>query len=294
VNSSPSPNAGDPPARNLLQIHTAVLLFGFAALFGSKQFLPLLAPAVIVFGRVVFASLVLLLASVLRRDIVRLPTWHGMLAFTLSGALLAVHWTTFFQSVRDSGVAIALITYSTFPVFVAFFEPLFFREKLRGTDVALAAATLTGIVILTPTFEPGDRTTRGILWGIVSGLTFALLSLLNRQFVRRHSSMTIAFYQDAFAAVALLPFVVGQWPPFTTREVLLLAILGVFCTALAHSLFIAGMRRVSARTASMIASLEPVYGAVLAGLVLHENPSARTLLGGAIVLGVAFYATLRA
>ncbi len=215
-----------------------------------------------------------------------------LFAFAALGVLLAVHWTTFFQSVQESSVAVALITYSTFPVFVAFLEPLLFREKLRWVDVILAAVALGGIAILLPNFQLNDRATRGVLWGVASGLTFALLSLLNRKYVRQHSSITIALYQDVFAAVALLPFVVPRWPTFTANDVLLLLVLGVVCTAFAHSLFIAGMYGIQTRTASMIACLEPVYGAILAALLLREIPPPRTLLGGGIVLGVAFYATV--
>jgi drug/metabolite transporter (DMT)-like permease len=159
--------------------------------------------------------------------------------------------------------------------------------------VALAVLALAGVAILIPKFEAGDRVTQGVLWGVASGLTFALLSLLNRHYVRRQSGITIALYQDAFAAVALLPFVLPRWPALGARDVLLLVVLGVLCTAVAHSLFIGGLRGVRARTASMIACLEPVYGTALAALLLGEVPSARTVVGGLVVLGVAFYATLR-
>lgn len=278
--------------RNLLQIHAAVLLFGFAGLFGDARFLSL-APVVIVLGRVIFASLILLLAALIRQDILRPLSRRGLLAFAALGVLLAGHWTTFFQSVKTGGVALALITYSTFPIFVAFLEPLVFREKWQISDVVLAVLALGGVAILTPRFELRDRATQGVLWGVASGLTFAVLSLLNRRFVRRHASMTIALYQDLFAVAALLPFVIAEGPALTLRDVLMLAVLGILCTAVAHSLFIAGMHGISARTASMIACLEPVYGTLLAALLLHEIPTLRTVLGGILILGVAFYATLK-
>ncbi len=281
-----------PYSRNLLSIHAAVLLFGFAGLFGDKRVLPL-SSVVIVFGRVVFASAALLLASLVQKNILRSVSRRNLLAFVLLGMLLAGHWTTFFQSVKDAGVALALITFTTFPVFVAFLEPLFFRERLRAVDVIRAALALAGIVILQPRFELNDRATQGILWGIASGATFALLTLLNRRFVRDHSSMTIALYQDLFAAAVLLPFVFAGGQSIMIRDLLLLAVLGILCTAVAHSLFIAGMHAVSARTASMIACLEPVYGALLAVLFLGDSLPLRTLLGGVVILGVAFHATVK-
>lgn len=281
-----------PHSRNLLRIHAAVLLFGFAGLFGHERVLHL-PSVVIVFGRVVFASATLLLLALARRGILQPASRRSLIAFSLLGVLLALHWTTFFQAVKTSSVALALITYSTFPVFVAFLEPLFFREKLRTLDVVRAAFALAGVAILSPRFELNDRVTQGVLWGIASGLTFALLSLLNRRFVRRHPSMTIALYQDLFAAAALLPFALADWQACTVRDLFFLIVLGVLCTAVAHSLFIAGMHGISARTASTIACLEPVYGTLLAIIFLGDVPPLRTVLGGILILGVAFHATVR-
>src|SRR5262245_17086574 len=280
-----------PRARNLLQIHAAVFLFGLAGLFGK---LLSVAPVIIVLGRVVFACLPLLLASLVWKLPLRPPSGRSLLAFAALGVLLAVHWTTFFQSVQAASVAVALITFSTFPVFVAFLEPLFFKERLRLRDVILAVVALGGVAVLMPGFDPGDGTTQGVCWGVASGFTFALLALLNRKYVRQHASITIALYQDLFAALALLPFAVAWWPALEVKDILLLLFLGMFCTALAHVLFIGGMRVIRARTASMIACLEPVYGTVLAAALLREVPSVRTLLGGVVILGVALYATMTA
>jgi drug/metabolite transporter (DMT)-like permease len=278
-----------PHSRSILQLHAAVLLFGLAGLFGKWLDLP---PVVIVFGRVVFATLALLVAAALWK----LPAWprsgRSLLAFPALGVLLALHWTAFFQSVQEAGVAVALISYSTFPVFVVFLEPLLLPERLRPADVALAAVAALGIAVLAPGFSADEGTTWGVLWGVLSGLTFALLSVLNRRFVRQHASITIALGQDAFAALALVPVVVPRWPGLGTRDVLLLLVLGVLCTAVAHSLFIAGLHGSRARTAGMISCLEPVYGAALAALLLGEVPGVRTLVGGALVVGVAFVATV--
>ncbi len=66
------------------------------------------------------------------------------------------------------------------------------------------------------------------------------------------------------------------------------------CTALAHSLFITALRTVTAHTASVVAALEPVYGIALALLLLGEVPGPRTLVGGALIVGAAVFATRRA
>jgi drug/metabolite transporter (DMT)-like permease len=91
----------------------------------------------------------------------------------------------------------------------------------------------------------------------------------------------------------LLPFAVAAAAVPDGRGVALLVVLGVACTALSHTLFIRSLRSLSAHTASVVAALEPVYGIALAFLLLGETPSARTLAGGALIVGAAFFATVR-
>jgi drug/metabolite transporter (DMT)-like permease len=80
---------------------------------------------------------------------------------------------------------------------------------------------------------------------------------------------------------------------FDARQIGMLAILGVLCTALAHALFIRGLARVRAQLASVIAGLEPVYGIVFAYFLLNETPSVHTLTGGAVIVVATLVAMLR-
>lgn len=273
---------------HLLQIHVAVLLFGLAGLFGKV--IGLSAP-LITLGRVVFAALALAIVlaamrssfALQRRDYVLLP---------LTGVVLALHWAAFFQSVQVSTVAIGLVSFATFPVFVTFLEPLVSHRPLRGLNVLLALLTLAGAALVVPSFELSNNITQGVLWGLLAAASFALLSLFNRHYVRRYSSLVIALYQDGMAAVALLPFLFVSTEPISLRDIVLLAVLGVVFTALSHTLFIEGLKGVEARTASLISSLEPVYGILFAALLLREMPTPRTLLGGAIILGVVVYTSV--
>jgi drug/metabolite transporter (DMT)-like permease len=149
------------------------------------------------------------------------------------------------------------------------------------------------VALVVPGFQLADSTTRGAMWGTASGASFAVLSILNRRHVRQYPSLVIAFYQDSAAALALLPFLFVLKPVLTIQPVLLLILLGVVFTAVSHTLFISGLRTVPARSASVIASLEPVYGIAAAAVFLQEIPSMRVLLGGAVILAAAGYATLK-
>ncbi len=273
----------------MLRIHIAVLLFGLAGPLGKVISLP--AP-VIVLGRVVFALLFLLPAIAGRGQSICLGTRRDYFALAIQGVVLAGHWIAFFQAVRVSTVAVGLLTFATFPVFVAFLEPLVSHDQLRWADVMLATVALAGVALVVPNFDLGDATFRGAAWGMASGLTFALLSVLNRRYVSRYSSLVIAMYQDAVAALLLVPALFIYRPVPTITDVFLLGVLGVVFTGLAHSLFIAGMAGVRARRASVVAMLEPVYGIAVAMVMLGELPTLREVAGGIAILGAALWATL--
>ncbi|MDT8341473.1 MAG: DMT family transporter [Longimicrobiales bacterium] len=274
----------------LASVHVAVLLFGAAGLFGK---LLALHPVGIVLGRVVFATLFLGALLRARGAPLALERARDAVGMVGLGMLLAAHWVTFFHAIQLSSVAIGLLTFSTFPIFTAVLEPLLLRERWSWGDAGAALVTFVGVALVVPEPAWSNSFTRGAVWGVVSGLTFALLSIANRGLVRRYPPLVLAFHQDLWAAVALLPFlgVVGAVPG--GRDLLLLVLLGVVFTAGAHSLFIHGLREVRARTASVIATLEPVYGIAFALLLLGEVPAGRTVLGGAVILAAATWVSLR-
>jgi drug/metabolite transporter (DMT)-like permease len=278
-------------SRSLAEIHLAVLLFGFPGLFGKWLALP---AAVIVFGRVLFAALTLGAVMSLRKVPFAVRPRRDLGLLVLCGLILAVHWTMFFRSVQVSSVAVGLLAYSSFPVFTAFLEPWLARERWDPASLGFALLGVLGIGLLVPSFDLSDAVVQGVLWGLGAGLTFSVLSVLDRTLALRHSSLKVAFSQDLVAGLVLVPAVLRTGLPSSAGDWALIAVLGVVCTAAAHALFIEGMKAVGARTASILSSLEPVYGILLALVFLKERPSLRTISGGAVVLAAALAATARA
>ena len=283
--------AGPEPAAGaaLISLHAAVALFGFAALFGKWIALP---AAAIVLGRTTIAALTLAAVGAVRRE----PLGHPGVANGVNGAILALHWVTFFAAVQIASVAVALLGYASFPLFVLLFERRLRVGHRRAIDFATAALATCGLAVIVPEFGWSSGAVRGLALGIVSGLTFAWLSVRNRDLAGRMPPSRIALWQNAFAAVCLVPVVafVEPAPGWSTLRVLaLLVVLGVVCTGVAHTLFIASLRRVSAHTASVVAALEPVYGIALAAWLLHEVPGVRTVLGGMLIVAAALVASYR-
>lgn len=270
-------------------LHISVMLFGLSAVLG--QFVNVTA-VIIAGGRVVFSSLTLLIFSLVTGSSLKLKSKkdYGIALFT--GVILAIHWTTFFQSIQSSSVAVGTITFSAFPLFLTFLEPLIFHEKLRFYSVISALVLLLGVGITVPAFSLENETTAGIVWGLISALAYAVLSLSNRYLSQFYESRTICLYEQGTAAVVLIPgffLIQTQW---TAQNIAGIAAIGLVCTALAHSLYVAAQRNVKAQTAGVISGLETVYGILFAFLFLKEVPGLRELIGGAVILSVAAFSSL--
>jgi drug/metabolite transporter (DMT)-like permease len=268
----------------LVSLHAAVLLFGVAGLFGKWL---ALSPELIVLGRTAIASVAL--AALLR--VLREPSGGFEWRLAAGGAVLALHWIAFFRAVQMSSVAVGLLGFASFPLFVLIVEAMFLGRRLHLADWVTVALVTSGLLLLVPEFRIENRVVQGLCWGMLSGLMFALLTVGNRALVSRRSATGVALWQNACAAACLLPgFALDPVLP-TPRDVALLIVLGIVCTALAHTLFIRSMRVLSAHTASVVATLEPVYGIAFAFALLGEVPGWRTLAGAALIVGAALWAS---
>lgn len=277
-------------ARSLAALHLAVMLFGLSAMLGRF----VTVPAVLVAGgRVVCSAALLLVLCLGTRTPLALHSCRDTALALGTGVVLAVHWTTFFQAIQCSSVALGTISFSTFPLFVTFLEPLVFREPLRPRSVLRAGLLLAGVLITVPEFSLGNRDTLGIAWGLVSSLSYAVMTLCNRRLSARYPARVVCLYEQGTAALVLLPALVlvpGDWTP---RNLAGVAVIGFVCTALAHSLYVAAQKRVKAQTAGLVSGMETVYSILYALVFLGEVPSLRALAGGAVILGVAVLSSLR-
>lgn len=272
----------------LLALHGAVLLFGGAGLLGKLVATP---PAVITCLRSLIAALVLgaWVLGQRRRDGPQRgasPTRERWMVLS-AGALLAVHWWTFFAAVQLGSVTLGLLTFASYPLFALLLEPVFFRERLRAADLAAGLAVLVGLVLVVPEWDFGARPGLAAWCGLAAGLTFTGLSLLNRRLLRGRPALELVAWETGAAGLLLLPGVAPGLGAISARDWLWLALLGVVFTGLAHWAFTAALTRVTVRAAGVAAALEPVYGVALAAMVLGEPLPARTLAGGLLLAGAA-------
>jgi len=277
--------------RALAYIHVAAVLFGLTGVFGEAI---QAGAAVITLGRALFAvGALAFFARLQRRPLLGTLTPAQLFVLVVAGALLAGHWVTFFISVKVGGIAIATLGFASFPAFITLFEGLLFRERVRLAEWLVLGLVTGGLVLVTPSFDLSDRGTVGLAWGLLSGLSFALLALTNRRAAAGMDPIQVACWQNTVVVLMLLPAAAAQLPAVAALDWLWLGLLGVFCTGLSHYLFVSSLTRLNARSAGLVIALEPVYAIAFAWLLFSQQPTLRMLAGGTLIVAAIVWSGLR-
>lgn len=272
--------------KGLIAIHSAVLFLGITALFSKLISLTALEISLL---RSIFAAAIILFIVLWQKNSIKLFKAKDYGIAVLLGVLLAVHWVTYFHAMQVSSVAVGVIALYTFPVITVFLEPLFHGDKPHIKDVVSALVVLLGIYLLVPEFSLSNETTQGLLWGILSALFFALRNIIQGHYFKRYTAKHSLFYQSLVTFIVLLPFSYEVIPEVTNIQWGQLLILGVFFTALPHTLFAFSLLNLKAKTVSLVACVQVVYATLFAAALLSEWPQLSTVIGGLIVVSAAMY-----
>ena len=276
--------------KGMVELHVAVVIMSATALFAKLITLP---AREIIALRCVVASLTLLLFTRLTGTRLSLLRRGDIGWLLLLGLIVAIHWVSFFTAIRLSSVAIAMTAFYSFTVMTVLMEPFFFHERLDPVDLIVALVVFGGIYLAVPGGITGGPVALGAGWAILSGFLYALRNILYRKYLNRYPSSTMMFYQVTVAAIILLPLVPPDIDLMTDHRWAYLILLGVIFTALAHTLFVDSLRTIKAATAGLMTALEPIYGMIIAAVVLSEIPEIRTVAGGIIVVAAAIFTSIR-
>jgi drug/metabolite transporter (DMT)-like permease len=277
--------------QSLFAVHLVAVLFGATGVLGEVMTAD---PAFITWGRALFAVVALALFGQLlleqpRSSLINHGRW-GMLL--VSGVVLALHWVTFFISVKVGGIAIATLGFASFPAFITLIEWGLLREKVTRAEWVRLCLVSLGLLLITPSFELSNLGTEGLLWGLLSGVSFGVLAVLNRRYLSGVNAFAVAGLQNAVVFLVMSPWVVGSLNQISVVNWLWVAALGVLCTGLAHLLFVSSLRHLPARSAGLVVALEPIYAIAFAWWFFSQEPSLRTLLGAALIILTILSASL--
>jgi drug/metabolite transporter (DMT)-like permease len=211
------------------------------------------------------------------------------------GLIVAVHWLTFYGSIKLANASVAASCMGVAPVFIAVLEPWILRTRFDPRDLLIGVVAVPGVMLVVGGTPEGMRL--GIAIGIASAFLVALFGVLNKRFVRLGEPIAVTGLELASGAMfltlvaAAAPGLFGGMPEVPGgRDAVLLLILSIGCTLLPFSLSLLALRHLSAFSAQLAVSLEPVYAIVLAIVLLGEQRELGLAfyLGVTIILGSVF------
>lgn len=267
----------------LIQLHIAVFLAGFTAILGK---LITLNEGLLVWFRLLITVVTLAAILFFRKQLLRIPYKDVFKIFGV-GVIVAIHWVTFYGSIKYANVSVALVCFSATGFFTAFFEPLILKKRISLIEVGLGLIAIVGIYII---FDFHPQYKLGVIFGIISAVGSALFPIYNKRLLLTYSPKILTFYElsgGLLALTFLVPFYLMQFPAAyympTTTDWLWLLVLAWLCTVLSFDLQLNALKKISAFTANLTYNLEPVYGIILAFIFFKENEN----LNPAFYLGVA-------
>ncbi|GFD91393.1 hypothetical protein KUL156_46330 [Alteromonas sp. KUL156] len=276
--------------KNLSGLLLATLFISTSGVLGKYIAMP---SEVIVWFRSVIAMVILYVFCRFKKIDLTIQSRRHLFPFLMGGIFMGAHWITYFYALKLSNVAIGMLSLYTFPVMIAFLEPLFLKIKFNPIHIVLGLMVLLGLYILAPDFDIKNTQVQGVLFGLLSALCYSVRILILKQYVQQYNGVMLMFYQVVIITITLVPVLFFMDVSGFQEQLPYLLLLALLTTAIGHSLMVHSLQFFSASTASIISSIQPVFGILLAFIFLNEIPTWNTFIGGSLILATVIIESIR-
>ncbi|WP_460219250.1 DMT family transporter [Psychroserpens sp. MEBiC05023] len=257
--------------KNYLHLHILVFIAGFTAILGE---LISIGSTALVWYRMFIAGILMLFYIKIIKLKIRVSN-KTKLKFFGAGIIIALHWVTFFESINQANVSIALAMFSTGAFFASLIEPLIYKRKIIWYEILFGIIVIIGVSLI---MESEIKYINGIILGISSAFFSSLFAVINGRFIEEHRATVISFYEFVSGVVFLTIFILVFQNGFSleffvlsSEDWIYITILASVCTAYAFIGAVQVMRYLSPYTVVLTYNLEPLYGIALAFLFFPEK-----------------------
>lgn len=267
-----------------LLVLIAAILWSSTGFFAKAPFFKGWSGASLGFWRALFALAVL-------APLVRKPRWDWRLPF-MALAFAAMSYT-YLTAVMSGSAANAIWLQMTAQGWVVLISVFLLNEPLSRRDKVLLMFTSAGVGFIL-FFELQGSSFSAVLWGLASGILYAIVVLLLRHLRDLDSAWLVAL-NHAAAAACLAPLALGSAPLPSGIQWPLLIAFGVIQLGIPYLLFARGLRSIPGYQASCLGLAEPILLPVWAYLAWGERPAWWTMIGAMLILAglVLRFAPLR-
>ena len=274
-----------------------IVILGVVAMSTSAIFVRYsTAPSmVLVLYRMLLAVILLTPSTLLKnKEELRSLEKRDWLLCAVSGIFLGFHFISYFESLKWTSIAAAVVLSDTEVLFVALATLAIFRKRISGRAwLAIALAFGGSVVIAAAETAAGANPLRGNLLGLSAAALMAVYTMIGSVCRRKVSTTVYTFLVYCAAALTVAAAAIVSGTPVFGYGALNLGIglgLAVFPTLLGHSVFSWGLKYLPPTFIATAKLLEPVLASVMGWLLFRENPGWQVAVGGCIVIaGIALY-----
>jgi drug/metabolite transporter (DMT)-like permease len=276
--------------KNLSNLILATLFISTSGVLGKYIAMP---SEVIIWFRSAIAMIFLYGFCRYKKINIKVPKFKHHIPLLISSLFMATHWITYFYALKLSNVALGMLSLYTFPIITALLEPLFFKSKINSIHIVLGGVVLIGVFILSPEFNLESSNMKGILFGLFSALCYSIRLLILKQHVTQYHGSMLMLYQTSVITIVLIPVLFFMDVSNFQSQFPYLLVLAILTTAIGHSLMVHSLKFFSTTTATIISSIQPVFGIVIAFFVVNEVPEINTIWGGLLIISTVLIETIR-
>lgn len=254
-------------------LHIIIFIWGFTAILGKL----IEADAfILVWYRVLIAFISLFLFLLLLKRKWRIINKKEIFQTLGVGVLVALHWLTFYLSIKVSTASLSIICLATTTIHVAWLEPIVMKRRALKSEFIISVIIIGGIVLITNQGSQ-EGLALGITFGLIAALFAALFSVFNAKLIQTVSASKITLYEmfSATITMTLFLFFSGELTlenlTISTNDLYLLLFLGVVCTSIAFLITVEIQKLLGAFTVTLSINMEPIYTLGLAALLLNEH-----------------------
>jgi drug/metabolite transporter (DMT)-like permease len=266
----------------IILIIISAVAFGTLPIFGRLAYANGLDTITFLFLRFLFASLLLVLIMILRREPVPIGRALGMLI--LMGALgYAAQSFTYLSAVKYASAGLVALLLYLYPTFVVILSAVFLHEKVTRLTVTALVIALLGTAL---TVGPAGGQAKGIALAIASALIYSIYIIIGSGVMKHVSAIQSSTVIFASAGVVYGIMILANGTHLPSGGTGWLVVFGtvIFATVIPVVTFLAGLERIGPTNAAMLSTLEPVVTVLLATWLLDEQLQPVTLLGGGMII----------
>jgi len=264
------------------EIITAALLWGTAGIL--VKMISGMTALSIIFYRVALAFIIFMVFFSLSRNLGSLKLKDKKFYLLLFSLLQITTMLTFFVSIMEASVPIAVLLLYTAPVYVTVFSPALLKEPSTAKGWLALCLSMAGVILIV---EPGNiefsLKLTGVISGLLSGISYAFQIMTSKYISKSYSGYSQAFWSLMIAMLLLLPAAAVP-SEVVLGNITYLIMLAIFPTILAISLYFNGLFKVRAASASILGLFEPVSAVILSLIILHDSISIHVMMGGVLIL----------